>query len=91
MAMKVQGGRMVPLSRDVVARKDWLRQREARLKDNLRTGTIEEAAWTLSEIMESAKPGDVNPTKAQAIKKAIDDARKALNAARSAYSGSLIS
>jgi hypothetical protein len=91
MAMKVQGGRMVPLSRDTIARKDWLRQRELRLKDNLRVGSIEEAAQTLSEIMESAQPGDINPTKAQMLQKAIQDARRALNAVRSAYSGSIVS
>jgi hypothetical protein len=91
MAMKVQGGRMVPLSRDTIARKDWLRQRELRLKDNLRVGSIEEAAQTLSEIMESAQTGDINPTKAQMLQKAIQDARRALNAVRSAYSGSIVS
>jgi hypothetical protein len=82
---------MVPLSRDTIARKDWLRQRELRLKDNLRVGSIEEAAQTLSEIMESAQTGDINPTKAQMLQKAIQDARRALNAVRSAYSGSIVS
>ena len=93
MAVKYQGGqavRMQPLGKDQIARLHWLRNREIRLKDQLRTGELEQAAQTLSEILESAKPGDYNVTKAEALRNAMRAATEALNKVRSAYGGSLI-
>lgn len=94
MALKFQGGqaneKMLPLRKDVVARLNWLRQRELRLKDQLRTGEIELAAQTISEILETAQPGDINQFKAEGMQNAIHNAIKAMNAARGAYNGSLV-
>lgn len=71
---KIEGSRVLPLSRDVAARKDWLRQREVRLKSQLSQGDLRAAQGTLSEILESAKPGDINPTKAEALQKMLREA-----------------
>jgi hypothetical protein len=78
MAMKVEGGRMVPLSRDVVARRDWLRNREFRLQEALKSGKVDEALQWISEIQGSAKPGDVNPTKIEAVVKALRESKSAI-------------
>ena len=93
MAVRYVGGEireMEKLTTDVIRRRAWLRQREMRLKDQLRTGEIEQAAFTLSEIISSARPGDINQTKADGMKNAIQNAIKALNVVRSAYNGSLV-
>lgn len=93
MAVRYVGGEireMEKLTTDVIQRRAWLRQREMRLKDQLRTGEIELAAFTLSEIISSARPGDINQTKADGMKNAIQNAIKALNVVRSAYNGSLV-
>jgi muramidase (phage lysozyme) len=78
MAMKVEGGRMVPLSRDVVARRDWLRNREFRLQEALKLGKVDDALQWISEIQASAKPGDVNPTKIEAVVKALRESKSAI-------------
>ena len=92
MALEFKGGsafpRMLPLSKDTVVRLQWLRQREARLKAALDSGDLEGASQSLSELMQSAKPGDYNPTKAEAVQKAIQEARQALN--RAQYSGNIV-
>ena len=93
MAVRYVGGEireMEKLTTDVIQRRAWLRQREMRLKDQLRTGEIELAAFTLSEIISEARPGDINQTKADGMKNAIQNAIKALNVVRSAYNGSLV-
>jgi DNA-binding transcriptional regulator LsrR (DeoR family) len=81
MAMKVEGGRMVPLSRDVVARRDWLRNREFRLQEALKLGKVDEALGWVLDIQGSAKPGDVNPEKIGAVVKALREAKSLISMA----------
>ena len=95
MAIRFEGGRAVNISinavdADKVRRIQWIRQRERRLKDQLRAGEVDAAQFTMREILETAKPGDLNHLKADGMNNAINNALKALNVARAAYSGSLI-
>ena len=89
MALQFKGGqsiateRMRPLSKDVVARLDWMRQREARLKDALRTGEVEQARQWISDIVETAKPGEYNVEAVAGIQKALRDAASAITQAQS--------
>lgn len=75
---------MVPLGRDTIARRDWLRNREYRLQEALRRGAVEEALGWVSDIQSSAKPGDVNPEKLQTITNALREAKSAVAKAENA-------
>jgi hypothetical protein len=83
-AMKVQGGRMVPAGGEDARRKDWLRNREYRLQEALKSGQVELALGWVSDIQGSAKPGDVNPEKLQTITNALREAKSAIAKAENA-------
>lgn len=83
MAVKYQGGRAVPTGADARI-KDWLRNREHRLQEALRNGEVELALGWVSDIQGSAKPGDVNPTKLEAITNAFREAKSAIAKAQTA-------
>lgn len=82
--MKVQGGRMVPVSGEDARRRDWLRNREYRLQQALSNGEVELALGWVSDMQASAKPGDVNPTKLEAVRNALREAKSAIAVAQNA-------
>jgi hypothetical protein len=85
MAMKVQGGKMVPVKGGADAKRiDWLKNREFRLKEALKSGNVEMALGWVSDIQASAKPGDVNPTKLEIITQALREAKSAIARAENA-------
>lgn len=86
MALQFKGGS----ARDIriasggedARRRDWLKNREYRLQEALKNGEVEMALGWVSDIQGSAKPGDVNPTKLEAITIALREAKSAITRAQ---------